>query len=101
MHGCCLCHLACPYTICAFSIWSPNGWLTKMGIIDYSIGFVIHLFSGVIDFIAAYWVIINYHIIIYHLKKKKFIVTLEIQLFFFFLPLLLWQAVIKKNIFFI
>ncbi|KAK7818157.1 ammonium transporter 2 [Quercus suber] len=34
------------YTICAFSIWSPNGWLTKMGIIDYSGGFVIHISSG-------------------------------------------------------
>lgn len=44
------------YTICAFSIWSPNGWLSKMGIIDYSGGYVIHLSSGVAGFTAAYWV---------------------------------------------
>ncbi|KAK9982973.1 hypothetical protein SO802_032498 [Lithocarpus litseifolius] len=44
------------YTICAFSIWAPNGWLFKMGIIDYSGGFVIHLSSGVAGFTAAYWI---------------------------------------------
>nr|KYP48629.1 Ammonium transporter 3 member 1 [Cajanus cajan] len=41
------------YTICAFSIWSPHGWLFKMGLVDYSGGFVIHLSSGVAGFIAA------------------------------------------------
>lgn len=46
------------YTICAFSIWSPNGWLFKMGLIDYSGGFVIHLSSGVAGFTAAFWVYI-------------------------------------------
>ncbi|CAK7346508.1 unnamed protein product [Dovyalis caffra] len=44
------------YTITAYSIWCPNGWLSKMGIIDYSGGYVIHLSSGVAGFTAAYWV---------------------------------------------
>ncbi|CAL8996809.1 unnamed protein product [Prunus brigantina] len=44
------------YTIGAFSIWSPNGFLFKKGLIDYSGGFVIHLSSGVAGFTAAYWV---------------------------------------------
>ncbi|KAL9431015.1 hypothetical protein AB3S75_026245 [Citrus x aurantiifolia] len=44
------------YTIGAYSIWCPEGWLAKLGIIDYSGGFVIHLSSGVAGFTAAYWV---------------------------------------------
>ncbi|RDX68691.1 Ammonium transporter 3 member 1, partial [Mucuna pruriens] len=44
------------YTVSAFSIWSPHGWLFKMGLIDYSGGFVIHLSSGVAGFTAARWV---------------------------------------------
>ncbi|KAL4650955.1 hypothetical protein ACB092_01G124400 [Castanea dentata] len=44
------------YTIGAFTIWSNNGFLYKLGIIDYSGGFVIHLSSGVAGFTAAYWV---------------------------------------------
>uniref|UniRef100_A0A7N0ZWJ7 Ammonium transporter n=1 Tax=Kalanchoe fedtschenkoi TaxID=63787 RepID=A0A7N0ZWJ7_KALFE len=44
------------YTIGAYSIWSANGWLSKMGIIDYSGGYVTHLSSGVAGFTAAYWV---------------------------------------------
>ncbi|KAA8543300.1 hypothetical protein F0562_021205 [Nyssa sinensis] len=44
------------YTIGAFSMWCPRGWLFKLGIIDYSGGFVIHLSSGVAGFTAAYWV---------------------------------------------
>ncbi|KAL1362039.1 hypothetical protein HN51_010332 [Arachis hypogaea] len=44
------------YTFTAFSIWSPNGFLFKLGIIDYSGGYVIHLSSGVAGFTAAYWV---------------------------------------------
>ncbi|KAK8623165.1 hypothetical protein V6N13_118056 [Hibiscus sabdariffa] len=44
------------YTLTAFSIWSPTGFLAKMGIIDYSGGYVIHLSSGVAGFTAAYWV---------------------------------------------
>ncbi|KAH6767756.1 ammonium transporter 2 [Perilla frutescens var. hirtella] len=44
------------YTIGAASIWSPNGWLSKKGLIDYSGGYVIHLSSGVAGFTAAFWV---------------------------------------------
>ncbi|XP_027158398.1 ammonium transporter 3 member 2-like [Coffea eugenioides] len=44
------------YTIGAYSIWNPNGWLFKLGIIDFAGGFVIHLSSGVAGFTAAYWV---------------------------------------------
>lgn len=44
------------YTFGAFSIWSPNGFLAKAGIIDYSGGYVIHLSSGVAGFTAAFWV---------------------------------------------
>lgn len=45
------------YTVGAYSIWCPNGWLAKIGLIDYSGGFVIHLSSGAAGFTAAYWVI--------------------------------------------
>ena len=45
------------YTITAYSVWCPGGWLAKHGIIDYSGGYVIHLSSGVAGFTAAYWVI--------------------------------------------
>jgi Amt family ammonium transporter len=48
------------YTFTAFSIWSPNGFLTKLGIIDYSGGYVIHLSSGVAGFTAAYWVSLRF-----------------------------------------
>ncbi|PPD83539.1 hypothetical protein GOBAR_DD19534 [Gossypium barbadense] len=44
------------YTITAYSIWCPGGWLAKRGLIDYSGGYVIHLSSGVAGFTAAYWV---------------------------------------------
>ncbi|KAL3517624.1 hypothetical protein ACH5RR_020213 [Cinchona calisaya] len=44
------------YTVSAYSIWCPDGWLSKLGVIDYSGGFVIHLSSGVAGFTAAYWV---------------------------------------------
>ncbi|KAM0937157.1 putative ammonium transporter, blood group Rhesus C/E/D polypeptide, ammonium/urea transporter [Dioscorea sansibarensis] len=44
------------YTIGAFSIWSPKGFLFKAGIMDFAGGFVIHLSSGVSGFTAAYWV---------------------------------------------
>ncbi|CAI0448761.1 unnamed protein product [Linum tenue] len=43
------------YTITAYSIWCPTGWLYKKGIIDYSGGYVIHLSSGVAGFTAAFW----------------------------------------------
>ncbi|KAJ7951625.1 Ammonium transporter [Quillaja saponaria] len=44
------------YTYGVFSIWSLNGFLSKMGIIDYSGEYVIHLSSGVAGFTAAYGV---------------------------------------------
>lgn len=44
------------YTISAYSIWYPDGWLSKMGIIDFAGGYVIHVASGVSGFTAAYWV---------------------------------------------
>ncbi|XP_062083308.1 ammonium transporter 2 member 4-like [Humulus lupulus] len=44
------------YTVVAFSIWSPDGWLAKLGVIDYAGGFVVHLSSGVAGFTAAFWV---------------------------------------------
>ncbi|KAJ6685016.1 AMMONIUM TRANSPORTER MEP2 [Salix purpurea] len=34
-----------------------DGWLAKLGIVDYSGGYVIHLSSGVAGFTAAYWVL--------------------------------------------
>ncbi|KAJ9535524.1 hypothetical protein OSB04_un001341 [Centaurea solstitialis] len=48
--------LTCSYTVGAYSIWCPTGWLAKKGIIDYSGGYVIHLSSGIAGFTAAYWV---------------------------------------------
>ncbi|XP_072991127.1 ammonium transporter 2 member 5-like [Typha latifolia] len=44
------------YTIGAFSVWSPNGFLFKAGVMDFAGGFVIHLSSGVAGLTAAYWV---------------------------------------------
>ncbi|XP_068636212.1 ammonium transporter 2 member 5-like [Aristolochia californica] len=44
------------YTIGAFSLWCPDGFLYKAGVMDYSGGYVIHLSSGIAGFTAAYWV---------------------------------------------
>ncbi|KAM7508510.1 hypothetical protein LguiA_018963 [Lonicera macranthoides] len=44
------------YTIAAYSIWCPDGWLAKLGVIDFAGGYVIHVSSGVAGFTAAYWV---------------------------------------------
>jgi len=44
------------YTIGAFSLWSPNGFLFKAGVMDFAGGYVIHLSSGIASFTAAYWV---------------------------------------------
>ncbi|KAI4301916.1 hypothetical protein L6164_035152 [Bauhinia variegata] len=44
------------YTVAAFSIWCPDGWLAKLRVIDFSGGYVIHLSAGVAGFTAAYWV---------------------------------------------
>ncbi|KAI6692613.1 hypothetical protein NL676_020323 [Syzygium grande] len=48
--------LTCSYTIAAYSIWCSDGWLAKLGVIDFAGGYVIHLSSGVAGFTAAYWV---------------------------------------------
>ncbi|KAL0458193.1 UNVERIFIED_CONTAM: Ammonium transporter 3 member 1 [Sesamum latifolium] len=44
------------YTISAFSIWCPDGWLAKMGIVDFAGGYVIHVSAGIAGFTTAYWV---------------------------------------------
>ncbi|KAG6533486.1 hypothetical protein ZIOFF_007358 [Zingiber officinale] len=44
------------YTVGAFSLWSPNGFLFKAGVMDFAGGYVIHLSSGVAGLTAAYWV---------------------------------------------
>lgn len=40
------------YTVGAFSIWA-GGFLFKLGVLDYSGGYVIHLSSGTAGFVAA------------------------------------------------
>ncbi|KAL4186625.1 hypothetical protein AMTRI_Chr09g34860 [Amborella trichopoda] len=47
--------LTLSYTVGAFNIWG-GGFLEKMGIVDFSSGYVIHLSSGIAGFTAAYWV---------------------------------------------
>ncbi|KAJ0982586.1 hypothetical protein J5N97_010841 [Dioscorea zingiberensis] len=44
------------YTVGAFSVWSPKGFLFEAGVMDFAGGYVIHLASGVAGFTAAYWV---------------------------------------------
>ncbi|KAM3260273.1 hypothetical protein ACQJBY_051500 [Aegilops geniculata] len=44
------------YTVGAFSVWSPNGFLFKAGVMDFAGGYVIHLSSGIAGFTAAFWV---------------------------------------------
>ena len=44
------------YSIGAFSVWSPKGFLFKAGVMDFAGGYVIHLSSGIAGFTAAYWV---------------------------------------------
>ncbi|KAG9536012.1 hypothetical protein KCU79_g21408, partial [Aureobasidium melanogenum] len=39
----------------AYSIWG-GGWATKLGVLDYSGGYVIHLSSGTAAFVGAYWI---------------------------------------------
>jgi Amt family ammonium transporter len=43
------------YAIGAFSLWG-GGFLFKMGVIDYSGGYVIHLSSGTAGFVGAWWI---------------------------------------------
>ena len=42
----------CVYTVGAFALWG-GGWLSQMGSLDYSGGYVIHLAAGVSGFVAA------------------------------------------------
>ncbi|KAH0282571.1 ammonium transporter [Aureobasidium namibiae CBS 147.97] len=39
----------------AYSIWG-GGWATKLGVLDYSGGYVIHLSSGTAAFVGSYWI---------------------------------------------
>lgn len=43
------------YCISAYSIWG-GGFLSVLGVIDYSGGYVIHLSSGTAGFVGAWWV---------------------------------------------
>jgi Amt family ammonium transporter len=43
------------YTVVAFSVWA-GGFLWKLGVIDYSGGYVIHLSSGTAGFVGAFWI---------------------------------------------
>jgi len=43
------------YTVGAFSIWS-GGFLARLGVIDYSGGYVIHLSSGTAGWVGAFWI---------------------------------------------
>jgi len=47
--------LTLSYTVGAFSLWG-GGFLAKLGVIDYSGGYVIHLSSGTAGFVGAYWI---------------------------------------------
>lgn len=47
--------LTLSYTVGAFSLWG-GGFLAKLGVIDYSGGYVIHLSSGVAGFTGAFWI---------------------------------------------
>ena len=40
------------YTVGAFSLWG-GGWLSQLGAVDYSGGYVIHLAAGISGFVAA------------------------------------------------
>lgn len=73
------------YTIGAFSIWSPNGFLFKAGIMDFAGGFVIHLSSGISGFTAAYWVRITFTT--HHSFFHSFLYNVHIIVFFFFIRL--------------
>ena len=43
------------YCVVAYSIWG-GGFLTVLGVIDYSGGYVIHLSSGTAGFVGAWWI---------------------------------------------
>ena len=43
------------YSVGAFSLWG-GGFLSTLGVIDYSGGYVIHLSSGTAGFVGAWWI---------------------------------------------
>ena len=43
------------YCVGAYSLWG-GGWAYKLGVMDYSGGYVIHLSSGTAGFVGAYWI---------------------------------------------
>jgi Amt family ammonium transporter len=43
------------YTVGAYSLWG-GGFLAKMGVLDYSGGYVIHLSAGTAGFVGAWWI---------------------------------------------
>ena len=43
------------YCVVAYSIWG-GGFLTVLGVIDYSGGYVIHVASGTAGFVGAWWI---------------------------------------------
>ncbi|KAJ9143028.1 Ammonium transporter [Pleurostoma richardsiae] len=43
------------YTVGAYSLWG-GGFLFKLGTIDYSGGYVIHVSSGTAGFVGSYWI---------------------------------------------
>jgi ammonium transporter, Amt family len=47
--------LTLSYTVGAYSLWG-GGFLFKLGTLDYSGGYVIHLSSGTAGFIGSYWI---------------------------------------------
>ena len=47
--------LTLSYTVGAYSLWG-GGFLMRMGVIDYSGGYVIHVSSGTAGFVGAYWI---------------------------------------------
>lgn len=44
------------YTVGAYAIWGEDGFLKRLGVLDFAGGYVIHLSSGVAGFTTAYWV---------------------------------------------
>ncbi|QCE35794.1 ammonium transporter [Acetobacteraceae bacterium] len=44
----------CVYVPVAHWVWSPSGWMARMGAIDYAGGTVVHVTSGISGLIAAY-----------------------------------------------
>ncbi len=47
--------LTLSYTVGAYSIWG-GGFLSQLGVLDYSGGYVIHLSSGTAGFVGTYWI---------------------------------------------